>query len=146
MTKGLWNWPSDPRAQKRTLRKVAGSPHLLAAMVAISKSKEGMSNAELDDSISDSSEWTTLWVIRQLTSLGFIEFKVDFFGNPARYSLTDSGRAALSAITGQPLSPKPAAPAAPAAAPAPPVQPPVAPKPSAPAPQTAPQPAPPKAA
>jgi hypothetical protein len=86
----------------------------MAALTAIGKSKEGMSNTELDDAINDVSEWTTLWVVRQLTALGFLEFKVDFFGNPARYRLSDSGRAALAAITGQPM-PKPPAPAAPAA-------------------------------
>ena len=61
-----------------------------------------MSNAELDDAIGSNSEWTTLWVIRQLTALGFVELKVDFFGNAARYRLSDIGRAALSVITGAP--------------------------------------------
>ena len=106
MTKGFWVWPSDPRAQRRVLRNVARSPHLMAALAAIGKSKEGMSNAEVDEAINDSSEWTTLWVIRQLTSLGFIEYKVDYFGNPARYQFTESGRAALSMITGLPLPQK----------------------------------------
>jgi hypothetical protein len=120
VTKGLWIWPPDPRGQRKILRKVAGSPHLLAAMTAIGKSKEGMSNAEVDDAINDSSEWTTLWVIRQLTSLGFVEFKVDFFGNPARYLLTESGRAALSIMTGQlpPQKPPNPSPQAPQLAPA----------------------------
>jgi hypothetical protein len=117
MPKGLWVWPTDPKGQGQTLRKVAGSPHLMAAMTVLAKSKEGLSNAELDDAINDSSEWTTLWVIRQLTSLGFIEFKVDFFGNPAKYQLTETGRVALSMITGQPL-PKPPAPSPPAPQPA----------------------------
>ena len=117
MTKGLWVWPSDPKAQRRVLRKVAKSPHLFAAMVAIGKSKEGMSNAEIDDAINNSSEWTTLWIIRQLTSLGFIDFKVDFFGNPARYQLTDAGRVALSMATGQPPQ-RPPIPSAPAPQPA----------------------------
>ena len=124
MTKGIWVWPSDPKGQKRVLRKVAGSPHLVAGLSAIGKSKEGMSNAELDDAMNESSEWPTLWAIRQLTSLGFIELKVDFFGNPARYTLTDSGRAALSIITGRPL-PKPPAPSP---APPPPAAKPAAPK------------------
>ena len=121
MPKGIWVWPADPRGQRAVLRTIAASPHLAAALSALAKTKEGMSDAELDDAINDGAEWTTLWMIRQLTSLGFIEFKVDFFGNPARYLLTDQGRAAFSVITGQP-APKPAppvAPAAPAAAPAP---------------------------
>jgi hypothetical protein len=109
MPKGLWIWPSDFKAQRIALRKVAASPHLMAALTAIGKSRDGMSDAELDDAISDNSEWTTLWVIRQLTALGFVEFKVDLFGNPAKYQLTDAGRNALATITGQPPSPKPPA-------------------------------------
>jgi len=143
MTKGLWVWPSDPKAQRRVLRKLASSPHLMAALTALGKSKEGMSNAELDDAINDVSEWTTLWVIRQLTSLGFTDYKVDFFGNPARYQLTESGRAVLSAITGKPLPPKPAAPVPP---PVPTTQQPPAPGPSAPAQRAPPQTAPPRVA
>jgi len=123
MPKGLWIWPSDPKAQRVVLRKVAASPHLVAALTAIGKSKEGMSDAELEDAISDTSEWTALWIIRQLTSLGFVEFKVDFFGNPARYQLTEAGRSALAMITGQP-PPKPPAAAPPARPqPAPPTPP-----------------------
>lgn len=115
MPKGLWVWPSDARGQRRVLKKVAASPHLASALTAIGKSKEGMSNAELDDTINDSSEWTTLWVVRQLTSLGFVDFKVDFFGNPAKYQLSELGRAALAVVTGQPLPPKPQTPAQPPA-------------------------------
>ena len=132
MPKGIWIWPSDPRGQSRVLKNVAASPHLTAAMAAVAKSKEGMSNAEMAEAIGDTSEWPTLWVIRQLTALGFIEYKVDFFGNPARYQMTEQGRAALTKITGQPL-PKPPAPA------------PAAPQPSK-APPSPPAPTPPKAA
>jgi len=107
MNIGLWVWPSDSKVQKKILRKVAASQHLVQAMSAIAKSKEGLSNAELDDAIADNSNWMTLWVVRQLTALGFIEFKVDLFGEPARYHLTELGRNALSTISGQPAQPKP---------------------------------------
>jgi hypothetical protein len=105
MNKGLWIWPSEPNAQRMVLRKVAESKQLVSAMAATAKSKEGLSNAELDDAIGDNSEWLTLNLVRQLTSLGFVEFKVDFFGGPARYQLTDRGRSALSVITGKPMQP-----------------------------------------
>lgn len=118
MPKGVWVWPSDSRGQRRVLRTVAGSPHLMAAMAAIAKSKEGLSNAELADAINDASEWTTLWVVRQLTSLGFLDFKVDFFGNPARYQMTEVGRVAYSMMTGLPLPQRPTTPASPAPQPA----------------------------
>ena len=94
----------------------------MAAMSALSKSKEGLSNPELAEALGDGSEWTTLWVVRQLTSLGFMEFKVDFFGNPARYQMTEQGRAAYSAMTGQPQA------KAPAQTPPPPAPQPAAPK------------------
>ena len=117
MPEGIWIWPSDPKGQRKVLKRVAESPHLVASLAAIAKSSEGMSNAEVAEVFSDGSEWPTLWVIRQLTSLGFIEFKVEFFGNPARYQVTPQGRIALSMLTGQPL-PKPPAPASPAPQPA----------------------------
>ena len=119
MEKGVWTWPPDPRGQRRVLRAVSDSPHIISALQGIVKSKEGMSNAELDDAINDVSEWTTLWVIRQLTSLGFTDYKVDFFGNPAKYQLTESGRAVLSTIMGQSLPQRPVAPVPPPAPAAP---------------------------
>ena len=109
MTKGLWVWPSNPKAQRMVLRKVASSPHLMAALTTLGKSKEGMSDSELDDAMNDNAEWTTLWVIRQLTSLGFIGYKVDFFGNPAKYQLTEAGRNALAEIAGHPPPKQPTA-------------------------------------
>ena len=110
MNTGLWLWPADEKAQRTMLGKVADAKHLVPAMVAIAKSKEGLSNAEVDDVLGDNSEWMTLWVVRQLTSLGFIEFKVDLFGGPARYQLTDRGRNVLSVITGKPVQQRPPTP------------------------------------
>ena len=110
MNKGLWVWPPDPRGQRRALSLVASSPHLMAALTALGKSKEGMSNAEINEAINDTSEWTTVWVVRQLTSLGFIEYRVDYFGNPARYQLAEQGQHALSILTGKPIVQKPPTP------------------------------------
>lgn len=86
--------------------EISGSEHLMAALKALGKSKEGLSNSELDYLLSDNSEWMTLWVTRQLVSLGFISYKVDFFGNPARYALTDLGRDVLQRLTTQ-TAPRP---------------------------------------
>lgn len=110
MDKGLWVWPSDPKEQSRVLQKVVGSAHLMAVLVGIAKSREGLSNAELDELFADNSNWITLWPVRQLTSLGFIEYEVDIFGGPGRYSSTELGRSALSTMTGQPVQPKAPAP------------------------------------
>ena len=123
MNTGVWVWPSEPRRQRKTLRMVAASPSLMIAMNAIAKKQDGMSNSELDEALGDNAEWITIWTIRQLTSLGFVDYKVDLFGGPAKYQITDLGRNAISMITGQP-APRPppvvqAPPPKPATAPAP---------------------------
>jgi hypothetical protein len=109
MEKGLWVWSSDERSQRRMTKKVSESKHLMAALEAIMKRKEGLSNAELDDLISDNSEWMTHSVMSKLLSLGFVEYRVDMFGNPGRYVLTDLGRDIMQKVTGQPASAKPPA-------------------------------------
>jgi hypothetical protein len=112
---GVWIWPSDVKAQQKDLQKMAASPHLLQAMTSLAKNNEGLSNSELDDAIVDNSNWMTLWTVRQLTSLGFVEYKVDFFGGPARYQITELGRNALGMMKDQPVQQKPSAQALPAA-------------------------------
>jgi hypothetical protein len=115
MNTGLWVWPTDAKAQRRTLRNVSKAEHLVAAMQAIAKSKDGLSNAQLDDTLSDYSNWQTRWVVSQLISLGFADYNVDFFGEPGRYVLTELGANALSAITGKPIQKQPPAHASPPA-------------------------------
>ncbi len=110
MDKGLWVWPSDPKGQRRILSEISGSPHLKAALQGIAKSAEGLSNPEIDELLADNSEWITLWTVRQLLALGFVEYKVDFFGGPAKYVATELGKNALAMITGQPAPVKPPAP------------------------------------
>jgi len=107
--KGLWVSAPDERTQRRITKKVSQSKHLMAALEAIMKRKEGLSNAELDDLISDNSSWMTLSVVRELLSLGLVEYQVDLFGNPGRYTLTDLGRNIMQRITGQVASVKPSA-------------------------------------
>ena len=84
-----------------TLRKVADSSRLVAALESIAKNEAGLSNSELDELLADNSNWMILWPIKQLASLGFIEYRVDLFGGPGRYSVTEVGRNALSIISGQ---------------------------------------------
>lgn len=107
--KGLWVSASDERTQRRMIKKVSQSKHLMTALEAIMKRKEGLSNAELDDLISDNSSWITLSVMRELLSMGLVEYKVDLFGNPGLYTLTDLGRNIMQRITGQVASVKPSA-------------------------------------
>ncbi len=88
-------------------------------MQAIAKSKDGLSNAQIDDALSEYSHWQTRWVVDQLISLGFADYKVDLFGGPGKYVLTELGKNALSVITGKPVqAPPPSAPNPPTAKPA----------------------------
>jgi hypothetical protein len=96
-------------------------------MQAIAKSSDGLSNARIDDALSEYSHWQTRWVVDQLISLGFADYKVDFFGGPGRYILTELGRNALSAITGKPVQAQPQVPTPPP--PKPPAPPQAAPQP-----------------
>jgi len=113
MNTGLWVWPADAKAQRRMLRKVSQSEHLMTAMQSLVKSSDGLSNARIDDALSEYSHWQTRWVVDQLISLGFADYKVDFFGGPGKYVLTELGRNALSAITGKPVQAQPQAPVPP---------------------------------
>ena len=120
--KGLWVWGSDERTQRRMTRKVSQSKRLMTALLAIMKRTEGLSNAELDDLTSNNSGWMTISVMRELLSLGLVEYQVDLFGNPGRYALTDLGRNIMQKITGQVASvkqsaqvPKPSTPPGPVA-------------------------------
>ena len=107
MDRGSWVWPSDPRGQRKVLRTLSDSPQLLAALKGVARNNEGLTNSELDELLGDHSNWITLWSIRQLTALGFIEYRVDFFGGPAKYAVTDLGRSALSSLAGTPAQPGP---------------------------------------
>lgn len=109
MNTGLWVWPSDAKAQPRILRKVARSEHLVAGMQAVAKSTDGLSNAQIDAALSEYSHWQTRWVVDQLISLGFADYKVDFFGGPGKYVLTELGRNTLSIVTGKPVQAPPIA-------------------------------------
>jgi hypothetical protein len=132
MKVGLWVWPADQKGRQRILKRVAESEHLITAMQAIAKSKEGLSNAEIDDVLTDNSNWMTRWVVDQLVSLGFLDYKVQFFGGPGKYTLTELGANALSVITGKPVQTQPPTPAPTLTTPAPAAKPTTTPPPAAP--------------
>jgi hypothetical protein len=70
----------------------------MAALQGIANSEAGLSNSQLDGLLADNSNWMTLWSVRQLLALGFIDYEVDFFGGPAKYTATELGRNALAAM------------------------------------------------
>ena len=96
--KGIWVWPSESKDQDKTLRKIMEEDELVTILVALTKSPEGLSNAQLDRLLTNNSQWRTLSHMRELMALGFVEYHVQFFGDSGRYGLTDLGRTAVSRI------------------------------------------------
>ncbi len=100
--KGIWFWPPDAREQAKILKKVAASESMLTILTALSKSKDGLSNAQIDSVTSSYSQWNSLWAIRPLLSLGFVEYKTEWFGDAGKYVLTELGKDVLVRLTGKP--------------------------------------------
>jgi hypothetical protein len=96
--KGIWSWPSEPKEQDKTLRKVMQEDELVTILTALAKAPEGLSNARLDRLLSNNSQWRTLTHVKELLALGFVQYQMQFFGDPGKYQLTDLGKAALSRI------------------------------------------------
>lgn len=96
--KGLWIWPSEPSDQDKTLRKIMQEDELVTILLTLTKSPEGLSNAQLDRLLTNNSQWHTLSHIKELMSLGLIRYRVQFFGEAGRYELTDLGNTAVSRI------------------------------------------------
>ena len=98
--KGIWVWPEDEKEQKKVIKKVAESAPILTVLTLLSKSKDGLSNAQIDTMMTSNSQWNTLWTLRQLLSLRFANYKLDLFGDPGKYQLTDLGKDILAKMTG----------------------------------------------
>ena len=96
--KGIWTWPSEPDDQEKTLRKIMEEDELVTILVALTKSLEGLSNAQLDRLLSNNSQWRTLSHLKELTALGFIQYHVQFFGEAGKYEPTDLGRNVVSRV------------------------------------------------
>ena len=94
--KGIWVWPSDPKDQEKTLRKIMEEDELVTILAALAKGPEGLSNAQLDRLLSNNSQWRTLSHMRELMALGFVRYHVQFFGDAGKYELTDLGKTIVS--------------------------------------------------
>jgi len=94
--KGIWTWPSEPDGQEKTLRKIMEEDELVTVLVALTKSTDGLSNAQLDRLLSNNSQWRTLSHLKELMALGFIQYHVQFFGEAGKYELTELGRNVVS--------------------------------------------------
>jgi hypothetical protein len=96
--KGIWVWPSEPDEQNKVIRAIMQEDELAAILFALSKDPEGLSNAQLDRLLANNSQWRTLSHMRELIALGFVEYHVQFFGDPGKYRLTDLGRTIAAMI------------------------------------------------
>ena len=109
--KGVWLWPADAKGQAKVLKNVFASEPILATLTALSKNKEGLSNAQLDVAVNSFSQWNARSIIEQLLSLGFTQYRIEWFGDAGKYVLTDLGTEVLRRLSGQPQqSPAPQAP------------------------------------
>jgi hypothetical protein len=100
--KGVWVWPTSEKEQSKVIKKVADDPRLLAVLKAVAKNKDGMSNPEVDEALGTNSDWVTIWTLRQLLALGFVDYRTDLFGEASKYFITELGKQVLGKISGQP--------------------------------------------
>lgn len=99
MDGGLWYWPEDQEEQRKVLYQISRSKFIRQALESLAKNAIGLSNSELDDAIGANSNWLTLWVARQLLALGLVVYKVDLFGGPGKYQLTERGKEVVKKIS-----------------------------------------------
>jgi hypothetical protein len=96
--KGTWFLPEKDK--RRALERLE-TPHIMKIMTALKvKGDVGLSNAEIDSLLGTASQWLIFWDLRELTSLGIIEFHVHLFGEAGTYRLTLLGRSILDEIQG----------------------------------------------
>lgn len=95
---GIWAWPSEPRDQDETLRKITQDAELLTILLALAKNPQGLSNAQLDRLLSNNSQWRTLSHMKELLALGFVQYHVQFFGEAGKYEITELGKTVISRI------------------------------------------------
>ncbi len=96
--KGFWTWPSDAIEQHNTLRRIIKEDELVTILNALASSPEGLSNAQLDRLLRNNSQWRTLSHMKELIALGFVQYHMQFFGDPGKYELTDIGKTVVSKI------------------------------------------------
>src|SRR5579864_6971115 len=101
--KGFWTWPSEPKEQEKTLRRIIQEDELVAVLSALAKSPDGLSNAQLDKLLHNNSQWRTLSHMKELMALGFVQYHVQLFGEAGRYQLTELGRSVVARL--QPEAP-----------------------------------------
>jgi hypothetical protein len=97
--KGLWTGSDIEKAAAGAGRS-AEETHLLTILRLLREHKGGISNAEFDALLNNSSQWVAMWYIRELLAAEFIEYKAQLFGEPGKYRITDAGTAFLQRLGG----------------------------------------------
>ncbi len=80
------------------MQRILREDELVTILLALSKATEGLSNAELDKLLGNNSQWRTLLHVKELMALGFLDYHVQFFGDPGKYQLTELGSEIISKI------------------------------------------------
>ena len=80
------------------MQKILREDELIAILVALASNPEGLSNAQLDTLLINNSQWRTLLHMKELMALGFIDYRVQLFGDAGKYQLTELGKAIVSKI------------------------------------------------
>jgi hypothetical protein len=96
--KGPWVW-SDPTQRQSVLHDIKKS-HLDQVLSALLENQgRGLSNAEMDSALGASSQWVIHWKLTELLALGLIEYRVEPFGEPGRYTITQLGVTVLPEVS-----------------------------------------------
>lgn len=95
--KGLWVWSADQESQVQIIDRLRGTA-VVDALMALSKNKTGLSNAQLDMLMDNSSQWNSLSTLSQLLALGFAEYRVNIFGDSGKYLITELGQDVLNRL------------------------------------------------
>jgi hypothetical protein len=93
--RGAWTWQEKEKHQIIDRLK---TPRMLGILTALKGNESGLSNAEIDSILGTASQWLIFWDLRELMSLGIVEYKVELFGEPGKYHLTQLGLSVLQQI------------------------------------------------
>jgi len=91
---GPWVW-SDPAKRQSVLDEIKKAQLDRILNVLAKNQGKGLSNAELDSALRTWSMWSIHWQLTELLALGLIEYKVEPFGEPGRYTITPLGLTVL---------------------------------------------------
>ena len=94
--KGDWSWSEQDRSS--ILQKLRTSSRITILRALKAKDDVGLSNAEIDSLLETSSQWLVFWELRELMALGVAKYEVQFFGEPGKYKLTESGLSILKEL------------------------------------------------